>query len=96
VSANISTALYYQGGPAYGSIGGRQKIGVEVDLICIISASADWAVAMRLDSVGKLTVQGQARLCGKVGCCPFCVKACKTLTVTGVVTDGGIDYDVDF
>jgi hypothetical protein len=96
VSANISTALYYQGGPAYGSIGGRQKIGVEVDLICVISASADWAVAMRLDSVGKLTVQGQARLCGKLGCCPFCIKACKTLVVTGVVTEGGIDYDVDF
>ena len=96
VGAHVNGALYYQGGPRFGSIGGRQKVGVDVDLICIISASADWATAMRLDSVGKLTVQGSARLCGKIGACPFCLKACKTLTVTGVVTDGGIDYDIDF
>lgn len=96
IGANVNAALYYQGGPRLGSIGGRQKIGVNVDLICVISASAEWAVGMRLDSVGKLTVQGSARLCGKVGWCPACIKGCKTLTVTGVVTDGGIDYDVDF
>ena len=84
MSARMSTApLYYQGGPRFGSIGGRQKVGVDVDLICIISASAEWATAMRLDSVGKLTVQGLARLCGKIGACPFCLKACKTLKVTG-------------
>jgi len=51
---------------------------------------------MRLDSVGKLTVQGQARLCGKIGACPFCLKACKTLKITGIVDDGGVDYDIDF
>jgi len=96
ISAHISNALYYQGGPAFGSIGGRTKVGVEVDLICIISASAEWAVAMRLDTIGRLTVQGQARLCGKLGYCPFCIKACKSLKVTGIVGDGGIDYDIDF
>ncbi len=96
VGAQVNGALYYQGGPRFGSIGGRQKVGVNVDLICIISASAEWATAMRLDSVGILTVQGQARLCGKIGACPFCLKACKTLKVTGIVNDGGIDYDIDF
>ena len=96
IRANVNNALYYQGGPRFGSIGGRQKFGVDVDLICIISASAEWGTAVRLDSAGKLTVQGQARLCGKIGACPFCLKACKTLKVTGIVTDGGIDYDVDF
>jgi hypothetical protein len=96
VGANVTSALYYQGGPRLGSLGGRQKVGVNVDLICIISASAEWATAIRIDSVGKLTVQGQARLCGKVGWCPACLKACKTLVVTGVLTDSGIDYDVDF
>ena len=69
---------------------------MNVDLICIISASAEWATAMRLDSEGKLTVQGQARLCGKIGACPFCLKACKSLKVTGIVTDGGVDYSIDF
>ncbi|MEI6569587.1 MAG: hypothetical protein WCR20_23120, partial [Verrucomicrobiota bacterium] len=96
VNAHVNGALYYQDGPRYGNIGGRQKVGVNVDLICIISASADWASAMRLDSTGKLTMQGSARLCGKIGACPFCLKACKTLKVTGVVTDGGIDYAIDF
>jgi hypothetical protein len=96
VGAHVNGALYYQGGPRFGSIGGRQAVGVDVSLICIISASADWATAMRLDSAGKLTIQGSARLCGKIGACPFCLKACKSLKVTGVVTDGGVDYDIDF
>ena len=96
VSANINYALYYQGGAALGSIGGREKISIEADLICIISASASWATAFRLDSVGRLTLQGEARLCGKVGWCPACLKACKTLKVTGVVDTGGVDYDIDF
>ena len=96
VGAHVNGALYYQGGPRFGSIGGRQKVGVDVSLICIISASADWATAMRLDSTGKLTIQGSARLCGKIGACPFCLKACKSLKVTGVVSDGGIAYDIDF
>ncbi len=71
-------------------------MGVDVSLICIISASADWATAMRLDTAGKLTIQGSARLCGKIGACPFCLEACQTLKVTGIVTDGGADYDIDF
>ncbi len=96
VGAHFNSALYYQGGPRFGSIGGRQKVGVDVSLICIISASADWATAMRLDSVGKLTVQGSARLCGKIGACPFCLKACETIKITGIVDDGGVDYQLDF
>lgn len=82
ISAQANNALYYQGGPRLGSIGGWQKFRVDVDLICIISASAEWATAMRLDSIGRLTVHGQARLCGKIGACLFCLKACKSLTVT--------------
>ena len=96
VSATVNYALYYQGGVFLGSIGGSEKITVEADLICIISASASWGVAMRLDSVGRLTMVGEARLCGKVGWCPACLKACKTLKITGVVDTGGVDYDIDF
>jgi hypothetical protein len=88
--------VYYQGGPRLGSIGARDKTRVDVDLICIISASAEWGTAMRLDSAGKLTLQGQARLCGKIGACPFCLKACKTLKVTGELGVGGVDYHIDF
>ncbi len=96
VSAHVTYAVYYQGGPRLGSIGARDKTRVDVDLICIISASAEWGTAMRLDSEGKLTLQGQARLCGKIGACPFCLKACKTLTVTGELGVGGVDYHIDF
>lgn len=96
VSANVNGALYYQGGPRFGSIGGRQKIGVSVDLICIISAEASWATGFRLDSEGKLTLAGKAHLCGKIGACPFCLKACATLAITGTVTDGGVDYALDY
>jgi hypothetical protein len=96
VSARVSNAMYYQGGAALGSIGGRTKTTIEADLICIISASAEWAVGMRLDSAGELIIRGQARLCGKLGYCPFCLKACKSITVTGILNDGGIDYDIDF
>jgi hypothetical protein len=89
--------VYYQGGSRFGSIGGRQEMGVDVDLICIISASAEWATAFRADlDSGIITVQGQAKVCGKIGACPFCLKACKTLTVTGTLDDGGIDYEIDF
>jgi len=96
IAAHANYAVYYQGGSRFGSIGGRQEMGVDVELICIISASAEWATAFRADSAGIITVQGQARVCGKIGACPFCVKACKTLTVTGTLDDGGIDYEVDF
>lgn len=96
VSLNVQNALYYQGGPRFGSIGGRQKEAVSVDLICIISADASWATGFRLDSEGKLTLAGKARLCGKIGACPFCLKACATLGVTGTITDGGIDYSIDY
>jgi len=97
VAAHANYAVYYQGGTRFGSIGGRQEMGVDVELICIISASAEWATAFRADlDSGRITVQGQARVCGKVGACPFCLKACKTLTVTGTLDDGGIDYEIDF
>jgi hypothetical protein len=96
VTVNANDALYYQGGPRFGSIGGRQKFGVSADLICIISAEASWATGFRLDSEGKLTLAGKARLCGKIGACPFCLKACATLAITGTLTDGGVDYSIDF
>ncbi len=96
VSANVNYALFYQGGPRFGSIGGRQKLGVSADLICIISAEASWALGYRLDTEGKLSMAGKARLCGKIGACPFCLKACATLSVSGTVTDGGVDYSIDY
>lgn len=96
VTGGVDYALFYQGGPRFGSIGGRQKLSLSADLICIISAEASWAMGYRLDTEGKLSMAGQARLCGKIGACPFCLKACATLSVSGTVTDDGVDYSIDY
>ncbi|MEO6035996.1 MAG: hypothetical protein ABIQ35_12140, partial [Verrucomicrobiota bacterium] len=96
VTLYVDGATYYQGGPRFGSIGGRQKLKISADLICIISASASRASGYRLDSEGRLTLNGTARLCGKIGACPFCLKACATLSITGIVGVDGVDYSIDF
>jgi len=89
-----STAFYYQGGPR-GAIGGRQTVGVDVDLICFISASIRLSTFLRV-SADQLLIGGEAEVCGEIGFCPFCVGACFGVTVIGTVTDGDIDYEVDF
>ena len=96
ITARIDYAIYYQGGPRLGSLGGREKKSVSADLICIISAEASYASGFRLDSAGALTLAAKARLCGKIGACPFCLKACATLGITGTVSDGGVDYSIDY
>ncbi|MBI3853459.1 MAG: LamG domain-containing protein [Verrucomicrobia bacterium] len=96
LTGSVNYALFYQGGPRFGSIGGRQKLSLSADLICIISAEASWAMGYRLDTEGKLSMAGKARLCGKIGACPFCLKACATLSVSGTVTDEGVDYSIDY
>jgi hypothetical protein len=96
VRASIGTALYYQGGPRFGTIGGRQKTALDIDLLCVLSAHVDWAVFIVIDTSGQLTVGGSANVCGKIGICPVCVKGCKGVTVKGVVNDGGIDYFIDW
>ncbi len=95
VTVSANNALYYQGGPRFGIIGGRQKMGVSADLICIISAEGSYATGYRLDTEGKLTLAGKVRLCVKVGACPFCVKACGSVGIKGIIGTGGIDYSID-
>lgn len=96
VRADITTAMFYQGGPRLGRIGGRQKTKVEAKLLYVIEGSASWAVFMVLDSAGKLTIGGEAELCAEIGVCPVCEDFCATLRITGVLTDGGIDYSIDY
>ncbi|MEP6664752.1 MAG: hypothetical protein ABJC04_13935, partial [Verrucomicrobiota bacterium] len=95
VTVSVNDALYYQGGPRFGIIGGREKMGISADLICIISASGSYASGYRLDTEGKLTLAGKVRLCVKIGACPFCLKACASLGIKGSIGLGGIDYSID-
>jgi hypothetical protein len=96
IRAHITTALYYRGGPRLGTIGGRQKVSVDVDLTCALYGHADWASFLALDTAGQLTVGGSAKVCGKVGICPVCARGCKEVVIKGVINDGGIDYFVDY
>ena len=94
--ASISTAYYFQGGASLGTIGGRQKMAVDISLICVLSGHLDFAEFLALDTSGKLTVGASANVCGSVGPCPFCVSGCKGVTIKGVVTTHGIDYFIDY
>src|ERR1019366_2767438 len=95
VEANVTTAMYYQGGPRFGTIGGRQKMAVDVSLLCLVSGHVDWATFIQITS-GQLTLGASADVCGSIGPCPFCVQGCKGITVKGVLTTGGIDYSLDY
>jgi len=102
VRANANTALYYEGGPRSGKIGFRQQVGLDLELGCVISGSVDLALGASAtltpppDPHYELDLEGDAKLCGKLGACPICVEGCKSITIKGVVKDGGVDYSIDF
>jgi hypothetical protein len=95
VEASETTALYWEGGPRFGTFGGRQKMAVDVSLLCIVSGHVDWATFIQLTS-GQLTLGASADVCGSIGPCPFCVSGCKGITVKGTLTTGGINYSIDY
>ena len=92
---SMKTVLYYQGGPRSGMFAGRLKIGIDVELLCILGAHVDYGPFLKVSGT-ELSFGGTAHVCGKLGVCPFCVEGCADLTIKGVVNDGGIDYFVDF
>jgi Concanavalin A-like lectin/glucanases superfamily len=104
IDASVSSALFYEGGATNQMVGMRQKMALEVSLLCLISGHVDWAAFSSLEHRGSitdpygytLTMGGSANLCGKIGVCPFCVQACKGITIKGIVNTGGIDYSVDY
>jgi hypothetical protein len=96
VRADITTALFYQGGPRFGRIGGKYKVSADVKLLYIIGGHVDWALFVILDSAGELSITGEANVCGEIGICPFCEEACAGIAIKGVLNDGGIDYFIDY
>jgi hypothetical protein len=95
IKAAITTALYYERGPRYGIIGARQKIGADIELLCLARVHADWELFAALDTADQLVFGGSANACVKVGICPLCAHTCGKVTIKGVFKDGGIDYFVD-
>jgi hypothetical protein len=88
-------AFYYRGGPRLGTVGGRMKLGLDVELLCVIGGHIDYGAAIQA-SGSELSFTGSANVCAKVGVCPFCLEKCAGITIKGVVNDGGVDYFVDF
>jgi hypothetical protein len=91
-----NNAIYYDWSvPPVGRLGGRQKVGLDVELLCVLGGSISWAVFASV-SGQEIILGGQGEVCGKIGVCPFCIEGCAGLKVTGVLNDGGVDYDVDY
>ncbi len=96
--ATVTTATYYSDGPTSGKFGMRQKLALDLSLICLISGHADLALfaSAEFGSAGyEFVIGGEANLCGSLGPCPFCISGCVGVTVKGTVSDGGIDYSID-
>ena len=93
--ASINSAFYYQGGPRFGTFGGRQTMGLDIELICLLSGELKFTAFIRVNAA-ELLIGAEAELCVELGSCPFCIGVCVGVTIKGVVNDGGIDYSVDF
>jgi hypothetical protein len=93
--ASVNTAFYYRGGPRFGTFGGRQTMGLDIELICLLHGELKFTSFIRV-SASELLVGAEADLCVELGYCPFCVGVCVGVTIKGVVNDGGIDYFMDF
>jgi len=103
LGANISEACYYESTDVINNfnIGTRQSIDVNASLLCLISGSvtvtlSEIAQGVLLPPSLKLTVAGDADLCGSIGPCPFCISGCKNIYISGSVGTGGCDYHVDY
>jgi hypothetical protein len=106
IGVTLSTAVFYEGGAQTHRVGMRQKMAMEVSLLCLISGHVDWASFSSLKvketippvvpPLFELVMGGSAKVCGEVGICPFCLEGCKSITIKGVVNNGGIDYFLDY
>jgi hypothetical protein len=99
VEAKVTTATFYNGGPTKQQIGMRQKVEVDLALLCLLSGNASLTMFGSLTHTAsglELHLGGNAQICGSIGPCPFCISGCAGITVTGVVNSGGIDYHIDY
>jgi len=99
VEVTEASAVYYNGGPSKQQLGMRQKVAMDLSLLCLLSGNASLTMFGTLthsSSGYELDIGGNAQICGSIGPCPFCISGCKGITVTGVVNSGGIDYHVDY
>jgi hypothetical protein len=97
-NAMVSTAVYYEAGPSSGKLGMRQKLALDLRLLCLIEGHADVTMfaSAEFGSDGYILILGgEANVCGELGYCPFCVEGCAGVSIRGEVRDGKIDYHLD-
>jgi len=97
-NATVSTAVFYEAGPSSGKLGMRQKLALDLRLLCLIEGHADltmFASAAFGPDGYVLILGGEANVCGELGYCPFCIEGCVGVAIRGEVRDGEIDYYLD-
>src|SRR5262249_56045712 len=107
VAGAAKRGVFYDGGPRSYRIGFRQKDAVDISLLCALHGHLDFSLAAAAQlksnhhtppypSDFEIDVVGSGNACGKLGVCPFCVKGCKRVTLSGEVDDGGIHFHLNY
>ena len=99
VDARLSFVEYYLDGPSSANFGYWEERDTDFSLLCVLSGSLGMTLGGKVtkDPSGyHLEVVGSGEACGQIGPCPFCLRGCKTVTIKGVLKEGGINYSIDY
>jgi hypothetical protein len=80
-------AFYFAEGPTYG---GKLVGEVKGEAICLVSISGRMALVGARQGNGPMKFNGNGKVKGKAGACPFCVKFNKSVKVSFQIADGEI------
>jgi hypothetical protein len=97
--ARIVFVNYYLDGPSSANFGEWQSRDIDFSLLCLVSGSVSMSLGGQVtkDADGfHLELTGSGDACAEVGIDPFSVKKCETLTVKGILKEGGCDYQLDY
>jgi len=97
--ARIAFVDYYLDGPSSANLGHWERRDVDFSLFCLVSGSFGQSLSGQVtkDASGyHLELTGSGDACAKVGIDPFSVKKCETITIKGVLKEGGVDYFLDY
>ena len=97
--ARITFVEYFLGGASASNLGYWERRDIDFSLLCLLNGSVGMTLGGQVtkDASGfHLEVTGSGDACGKVGYCPFCVDKCITVTIKGILKQGGIDYQLDY
>lgn len=97
--ARITFVDYFLGGPSSANFGHWERREVDFSLLCLVSGSFGQSLSGQVtkDASGyHLELTGSGDACAEVGIDPFSVKKCETITIKGILKEGGVDYQLDY